>query len=362
MNLNPEEKPFPILKLPFLPLSNVLHNFDYLEMLDFSFVSKKCQFVIQLIKFADFEICLNFQRNRSPKKLLAIIFYRRKKCIFEFSIDELNNRKKYLKRKDESTEIMDDKHMIWIDSAKEWTDYICGLFRMELNYIYLPSDGSMQEMSDLSEWINNRKNEIDYCEFRGDDTNSDSIELFFKKAEFSIHNLSFGLEQPYLRKPLPFEALDLTEVYLSSKTWEKPVTWITVNDVINFKYRRIVMGVCQFNENDINRIIRSWLDGNNPQMEFFTVALKPLNFDLVLDGIEFEKKDRMDKIMFVYDFMGREECHIFEGGFDIRREDGTLATIQQIRRFWSDTSKLWFAMAVWPYNKFPYKGQKRLDL
>ncbi|EFO88065.1 hypothetical protein CRE_27972 [Caenorhabditis remanei] len=358
MNLYPEEKTFPILKLPFLPLSNVLHNFNYLEMLDFSFVSKKCQFVIQLIK-SDFEICLNFQRNRSPKKLIAIIFYRRKKSIFEFLIDELNRRKKYLKRNDESTQSMDDKHMIWVDSAKEWTDYICGLFQKKHNYIYLHSDGSIQEMSDISEWINNRQNALDYCEFSGDETNSDSIELFFKKAQFSIHNLSFALDQPYLRKPLPIEALDLTELSFSSKTWKKPITWITVNDIINLNYRRIVMGVCQFSENDINRIIKRWLDGNNPQVEFFTVALKPLNFHLVLDGIEFERRDRMDKII---DFMGREECHIFEGGYDIRGKDGTLATIQQIRSFPSDTSKFWFAMAVWPYNKFPYKGEERSKL
>lgn len=334
---------FTILKLPFIPLRNILQNFNYLEILDFSFVSKKCQYVTQSTKFGNFEVSLSLQSERSP-----IVFYQKYRFLFKFSVDDLNNRTKYMKRNVKSNQFITEQDPSWVEMAKEWTDYICGLFRKDVGHLFLSSNGSFEEVLSITEWINKRQSTLEYCEFYGDRTNSESIELFFQKAEFSIHRLSLELRQPSLIKPLKFKRLNMTELFATSSTSKYPVDWLTVDDMINSDCGRIMIEACSFNENDINRIIKGWLKGNNPRMEFFTVASKLFDFELVLDGIEFEKKNDPLQRSCKFEFIKDQIEYQFDGGFDIRRKDGRLATIQQRNYFQSETPMFRFVMVVWP--------------
>ncbi|KAF1758345.1 hypothetical protein GCK72_014803 [Caenorhabditis remanei] len=251
-------------------MSNVLRNFDYLEIIDFSLASNKCQFVIQSMKFQTFGIY------------------------------------KYLKRNTALTQHKTERNTICIEFTKEWTDYICALFRKDLSCLAMNSNSSTHEILSITDWINKKQWTLEYY-----------VDAFFVKNRSSKY----------------------------------PVNWLTVDDIMISLCRIIMIETCSFDENDINRILKGWLNGNNSQLESFTVVLKMLNFQLVLDGIDFERKDETLKREFEYEFAGRQ-CNTlqFTGGFDIRRKDGTLATVQQRYHFPSNAPIFWFVMVVWPNN------------
>ncbi|KAF1758095.1 hypothetical protein GCK72_014553 [Caenorhabditis remanei] len=146
--------------------------------------------------------------------------------------------------------------------------------------------------------------------------------------------------------------LDLNGLIASSSTVNYPVNWITEEDIITSNCVTIVIGVCYFNENNLNRVLKGWIDGNNPRMTIFTLAVKRLDFELLLDGIEFEEKDESLKRTFESEYMAGKLMYEFEGGFDIRQKNGKLATIQQKKKPYKNGEEqiFWFVMAVWPNN------------
>ncbi|EFO91227.1 hypothetical protein CRE_14429, partial [Caenorhabditis remanei] len=253
-------------------------------------------------------------------------------------------RYKYLKRNTELAQSKTEINTICIEFTKEWADYTCGLFRKNLTCLSLSPNSSTHEILSITDWINKKQSTLEFCEFSGDDANSESINLFFEKRKVSIGNLSFGLRQEYGIRPLKFGVLDVDEFFVSNRSSKYPVNWLTVDDIMISFCRIIKIEACSFDENDINRILKGWLNGNNSQLESFTVVLKMLNFQLVLDGIDFERKDETLKRSFEFEFAGKQCTHQFTGGFDIRRKDGSLATIQQRYHFPSDALMFWFMM------------------
>ncbi|KAF1758574.1 hypothetical protein GCK72_015033 [Caenorhabditis remanei] len=211
------------------------------------------------------------------------------------------------------------------------------------------TNASLEDMTIISKWMNKRQSTLEYCDLTGCDTNSESIELFFKKAKFSINRLSYELTQPYEMKPFSCGILDATEFFATSTTSECPVNWIKTDEIINSSCERILIEACSFDENDINRILKGWVEGGgHSRMKFFSAAVKILDFELLLDGIEFEEKDESLIRPFKFDFMGKEVQFIFKGGFDIRSKDGKLATIQQRNPLGPENYMFWFTMSVWP--------------
>ncbi|EFO96139.1 hypothetical protein CRE_23848 [Caenorhabditis remanei] len=293
MNIVPETKTIPILKLPAVPLSNILRNFNQLEIVDFSLASKKCQFIIKSIKFDKFHIGLGLQPKRDP-----ILFYWDYYLYFEFSIDDLKKRNKYMNGGGTWSQLSNDENEMRIKCATVWADYVCDLFRRDIAFLYLNSNESLQEMSAITEWMNTRQTCLEFCEFSGDDTNSDIIDLFFEKTKFSIQNLCYDLRHTHEIRQFNCGTLDLNGLFASSSTVNYPVNWITEEDILTSNCVTIVIGVCYFNENNLNRVLKGWIDGNNPRMAIFTLAVKRLDFEMLLDGIEFEEKDESLKRTF----------------------------------------------------------------
>ncbi|EFO93063.1 hypothetical protein CRE_10264 [Caenorhabditis remanei] len=249
------------------------------------------------------------------------------------------------------SQLSNDENEMRFKYVTVWADYVCDLFRRDITFLYLNSNESLQEISAITEWMNTRQTCLEYCEFSGDDTNCDTFDLFFEKMKFSIQNLCYAMRHTHEIRQFNCGILDLNGLIASSSTVNYPVNWITEEDIITSNCVTIVIGVCYFNENNLNRVLKGWIDGNNPRMTILTLAVKRLDFELLLDGIEFEEKDESLKRTLKSEYMAGKLMYEFEGGFDIRQKNGKLATIQQKKPYKNGEEQIfWFVMAVWPNN------------
>ncbi|EFO90795.1 hypothetical protein CRE_08134 [Caenorhabditis remanei] len=263
-------KPFRILKLPYVALKNVIMNLDQLEVLDFSFISKKCRSIIKSTKFVNFTVKLNMQTARCP-----FAFVRERKTICEFSTENLKTRNRYMNGgRIALSQYSNEGEGICIECAQIWADYICDIFRIDIDTLDLEPNQSVEKMILIAEWLNKRQSSLRCCYFYGTETNSDSLDRFFDTN---------------------FEHI------LASNC---VTLWIEASS---------------FDEGDLNRFIKGWLNGNNPTMEFFHVIVKRLDPDLLFDGIRYEKKD--NSLIRNYDCKAVGVQYEFKGGFEIRRND-----------------------------------------
>ncbi|KAF1757773.1 hypothetical protein GCK72_014229 [Caenorhabditis remanei] len=289
-------------------LIGILVPLPYIK-LDFSFISKRCRLIVKSTNLGNYDIGMSFR----PDQYL------------------IRKRNKYINA--EVKPYLDDRKEISLKFAKVWVEYVCDLFRIGLNFLLLNSSASIEHMSSVAEWMNSICSNVCLCDISGDDVNSDSVTRFFEKATFSINVLVFELRQEYEISPIHCGVLNIDQVVVSTITTKTPCSWFTVDQVLTSNCITMMIGACTFGERDLNRIIKSWISGNNPRMEFFHAVVYPLDFELVLDGIEFEKRDLTLIRRLKIPFLTKQIEYTFFGGFDIRRQDGTVATIQQMGLF-----------------------------
>ncbi|KAF1769013.1 hypothetical protein GCK72_000826 [Caenorhabditis remanei] len=335
-------KPLRILKLPYVALRNIIMNLDQLEVLDFSFISKKCRSIIKSTKFANFTVKLNMQTAQCP-----FAFIRERKTICEFSTEILKTRNRYMNGgRIALSQYSNDGEGICIECAKIWGDYICDIFRIDIDTLDLEPNQSVEKMISIAEWLNKRQSSLRCCYFYGTETNSDSLDRFFETADFSIQKLVLLLNQTYKISPLSPKILNVNCLWASSKNWRHLIDWITVEHILASNCVTLWIEASSFHENDLNRFIKGWLNGNNPTMEFFHVIVKRLDPDLLFDGIRYEEKD--NSLIRNYDCKAVGVQYEFKGGFDIRRSDGRVATLQQKTHLQNPCQIYHFAMIVWP--------------
>lgn len=338
--MNTVIQPFPILKLPFIPLNNIIQNFNQLQILDFSFVSKKCRCVIKSMKLVNYDIALSLQFRRD-----LIKFAYNKVPTFRISSYILQKRNKYMNM--EEDRCYNKMSRVCLKWAKIWMDYICDLFRAKLNFLCLNSNTSVVEISAVAEWMNSLQSEFWLCHIRRYHNNSDILNAFFENVTFPIRTLNFDLKLESKVKPINCFISGVEEVFASTEKSKTIVNWINIDQLLTSNCVRIIMiEACTLSENDLNRLIKGWINGSMAHLEFFTAAVKQVDADLLLHGIDFEKRDPNLTRVFESVYMKRQLQRKFEGGYDIRRQDGTVATIQQKRRL-PGTVLLRFEMAVW---------------
>ncbi|EFO97167.1 hypothetical protein CRE_03476 [Caenorhabditis remanei] len=329
-------QPFPILKLPFVALWNVIRSMGMKETIDLSFTSKKLVAIIKSIPIADPEITLEIRPDEQPSFLP------------EETFQPLTMTEKFQKRKKSMDGKLDRKKM-----SIEYVEYICALFRNEISTLLINVNTSSLVLTSLLEWMNDRQPVLTSCLIYGDCISKETINTFFEKREFSIRQLCFKLKPSPETKPFNFKIFELEEfvVQIMDITNSTP-NWITVETVLTSNCIVMCIGVSPFTGTDLNRIIKGWINGNNPRMEYFRVVVKRFNLQTLLNGIEFEKRETTVKRMYIaenksYKIQRPIKKRTISGGYDIRRSDGTVATFQVLHRP-QNPSALWeFVMVVW---------------
>ncbi|CCD62001.2 F-box associated domain-containing protein [Caenorhabditis elegans] len=86
---------------------------------------------------------------------------------------------------------------------------------------------------------------------------------------------------------------------------------------------------------ELNLFLKHWANGSNPQMDFLTVDVDEQNvtYTRVLSGISYTNVSAQNILKFKHmpdnnkNYVNMEDFDVFEGGMNIKRIDGTVATI-----------------------------------
>ncbi|EFO97184.1 hypothetical protein CRE_03467 [Caenorhabditis remanei] len=332
-------KPFPILKLPFLVLIDIVKNLKKLEIIELSLASKKCRLIIKSIKIpnpgVDFKLVTSTELSQTAND-------GRVPC----SQQQFNYLTNYLKLRTYDIDGAD----ITVEFERAWAEYVCDLFGNNISSLIFDSNISDLDLASLSKWINKRQStsKMRLCRLYGDCSDSDSISLFFGARTFSIYHLSIQLKFSSKVTPINFGTLDMDEFVAQDEDIKHIPNWITVESVLTSNCVRIWIELCPFTGTDLNQIIKGWINGNNPRLEILHLAIKPFDLDQFAEGIEYEQRE-FDLLRFYSwnsDGMFRREVTIRKG-FDIVGHDGTVATFKIENRRWND-ERLWdFTLVVW---------------
>uniref|UniRef100_A0A1I7TMM4 FBA_2 domain-containing protein n=2 Tax=Caenorhabditis tropicalis TaxID=1561998 RepID=A0A1I7TMM4_9PELO len=99
---------------------------------------------------------------------------------------------------------------------------------------------------------------------------------------------------------------------------------------------------------DVNLFLNQWMNGGNPKLRRLYLRLKHFILGTILNGIEGIWRDDHDWI--TYTSFDNLKCQ-FNSSFEIRRNDGTIASIVSTGRFEQQD----FSVYIWPdYKGVPY--------
>ncbi|KAF1760783.1 hypothetical protein GCK72_009033 [Caenorhabditis remanei] len=201
--------------------------------------------------------------------------------------------------------------------------------------LFLNSNASIEQMSAVAEWTKSLFSECWFCHIAGDDANSETFEL---NHEYEIAPIDCGV-------------LNAQEVLIYSKPTKYPVNWFTLEQTMRSNWTKLMFGACTFDASDLNQFIKGWLNGNNSKMEVFRAVVKPYIRDLVLDGIEYEERDITERRRpYNTSFFNNAFNSYFIGGYYIRRNDGTVASIQEDFKYLGPQIMIIFTFVVWPQD------------
>uniref|UniRef100_A0A1I7U8K8 F-box domain-containing protein n=1 Tax=Caenorhabditis tropicalis TaxID=1561998 RepID=A0A1I7U8K8_9PELO len=166
---------------------------------------------------------------------------------------------------------------------------------------------------------------------------------------FTLKNITdYGKEVFYLTQKLKINKALLFGMLSTSDGWDSlPVKfdvdflqldkwdfdrWFSIDDIIFSNCIVFDFGNLQFSVFDINRFIKSWIQGSNSRMKYFRVNSKLMDYHDLINGIQVIENDRLVSRTFTY--YGPELLNFFEfvGGSDVQSISGKRATFQQDSR------------------------------
>ncbi|KAF1766418.1 hypothetical protein GCK72_006375 [Caenorhabditis remanei] len=286
---------FPLLKLPYVVLNNVISNFKQREILEFSFVSKKCSSIIKTSNLFRFEIRISFKENLPVVSFTPPGKFTLGNC--HIGKDYFETRENYMKV--DMNKLSGDVNEKNLQLSLTWADYIFDLYHLNnIAGIYLSSNSSLNKVNTIVEWLNGRIPYPTNFFFYGSETNENGLKLFFDRLNVNIRELSLQLTVVKDLKPFIRRFLDLDRFEAYGKSFTYPIKWITMDYILSSTFKSIYMRYTSFTEMDFNRFIKGWLNGNHSRIESFYADVQQMNPDLVIDGIEVE--ERVDTVKRVF--------------------------------------------------------------
>ncbi|EFO97180.1 hypothetical protein CRE_03466 [Caenorhabditis remanei] len=340
-------QPFPILKLPFVALWNVIKSMERKELIDLSFTSKRLVTIIKSIPIpnSDIEIGItNLQSSFFPQQNIQPLIM----------TEDLQERIKHLGGKFDFNEST-GKEIIQFEYSKAFIDYICALYRSEIFAVQIDVRIPIPLLTSVLEWMNDRQPVLTSCLIYGDCKDNETIDRFFQKRILPIRQLHLNLKLSPEAKTFNFGILEMEEFtarHRDINTLNPIPNWITVETVLTSNCIIMCIGASPFTVADLKRIIKGWINGNNPRMEYFHVEVKKFNLRSLLKGIEYEKRETTFERMYIpknksYKIQRPVTKRTISGGYDIRRSDGTVATFQVLSRPQNPTALWKFVMVIW---------------
>ncbi|EFO91836.1 hypothetical protein CRE_20647 [Caenorhabditis remanei] len=274
---------FPLLRLPTLPLLNCIQYLKVFEIIDFSLLSKRTKTLVSLVNWNQPDIHLNFIEDSQI-------------CL----------------------KFPNDPGLEWIlDFESEFDD--------ELNHTLEHRWKSNCKMGvcTLQPSVVDVHIKIDYI--------TAPTLLFILDNIKMTDNFSLNLE---VNTP-DFEynqAIDIPTLILSHSHW------ITLKSILNSSSRVLILDESNLNLHDINTLLKCWLNGSNPQLEYISIrrSIKKMEenveeaFQIITKDLEVRKHEedgRKPMKIVLHKKATYQLSNVV--CYDIVRDDGTIGTFHQ---------------------------------
>lgn len=333
---------YPLLKLPYLALKQVVVRLDFIK---FALCSAKCYRIVKTIKLNARQLRVNYRQNHQGLQLEFKWFF-----LYDWNFDGWNSEEmddyedeeeeeyKLVNKTTFPSQITPDPNGNNIASMEYLIDFVKDLFEISYITYVLKSDGFANFQKYLSDRFVNREGVCDqilissYC-------NPD----FLMKTEdfhFVLDNIPKGIE------------IKLTGDFPNDFKYEKPLTqkkistdtdeWMTTEHILNSNFQHLkVLFNCKFSLEDYNLFMKKWL--NHELHEDFRYVFMSINYryetdwnendehmKTILDGLDVKEYDHTRNLEnYPFEPIFREH----EKLFDIHRDDGMIASISLSDRF-----------------------------
>ncbi|EGT33893.1 hypothetical protein CAEBREN_30692 [Caenorhabditis brenneri] len=247
---------------------------DFVEIIDFSLISKKSQAFVRSLHFKNkiklvsiFEKDMKFQLKNKENEEGVLI-----------QKEHLESREKYLKITPVEEEEM---NFAW---TKVWSDYLSRIFNCEVNHLRIGINEYEGRIPAITEFINSRQSSIEECSLEGVIKDMDELEWFFNNCK--INNLLIITQKPESQtKPISYRFVLRYFIIHGFQDW------ISIDNLLSYDCQDFYFQRCPFTETDLNRFLKAWIGGSNQRMKGFHVTVQSLDLDILLDGIEWERRE-----------------------------------------------------------------------
>ncbi|EFO92158.1 hypothetical protein CRE_11110 [Caenorhabditis remanei] len=325
---------FPLLQLPMVPLKQVMRNWDLYELFDFSLISKRSRMAVKVHSMSSsIELSVTFNQHFG-------ICVKRRETDYHFQFSMLNPRNQYLNRITPFEHESDD----WYNSLnlnKLWIDYLCTIYKCDVVYIRLDGDICTGKFVSLSNWLNGRQKSLKDCIILGLVVDSKEISAFLEKCKITRY-LLIDRQQSLKIEPIHCNfQMDLLEIHSVTST-----DWLSIDTILTSDCIQIMLGNFKFDETDLNRFLKEWINGSNQRLKRFRVIVKDLNLEVLTSGIEVEEIPVTVERIFENKECGSKKLKL-KGGYDIRNNKGMLATFLKTPNPKYPIGTVQFDMFVW---------------
>ncbi|KAF1758554.1 hypothetical protein GCK72_015013 [Caenorhabditis remanei] len=135
--------------------------------------------------------------------------------------------------------------------------------------------------------------------------------------------------------------MDLLEIHSVTST-----DWLSIDTILTSDCIQIILGNFKFDETDLNRFLKEWINGSNQRLKRFRVIVKDLNLEVLTSGIEVEEIPVTVERIFENKECGSKKLKL-KGGYDIRNNKGMLATFLKTPNPKYPIGTVQFDMFVW---------------
>ncbi|EGT57688.1 hypothetical protein CAEBREN_24722 [Caenorhabditis brenneri] len=289
-----------VQKLPYLALKCLISSLGPVEKIDFSLCSKKCRRAVKICTPKDsVKVTLNFTRH-SHLTLNAV------------DCDEVSIL--------DSDKLFKQLHHINRGNFNEiiipWADYTCDVLNCKVNGMVFDIC-SQKTLSQINRWLKVRKESLQYCEIQEDFPRSHYVYIL---RNFDIELLNFNKNKSLkdyewfvtIKKKLCLNMRDDQRVHLET--------------ILDCSCPQIEVHYGKWRRYDVYLFVSAWLRGILPDLSLFVITeLDYFSLEDILRGIDATKLDDNVENRYIGIF---NDNKVISGGWDIRRNDGEIATIK----------------------------------
>ncbi|CAO4363501.1 unnamed protein product [Caenorhabditis nigoni] len=327
-------KRFPILRIPLVVLTEVVTQLEPAEMVSMSLCSKRSFNVLKanhLNSSKNWELHLSDQDDETPGFPRVYIFLPDLFCNLEMlsarTISDLKSENsQFVKIGSHRVPAVVENGFLntyWEDRVqglKFITDYTCSLFSIHVSSVTIyknslwifewVSQRQLEPLKQANWWCAYRKNE----DFWDDEVFSSAMRQC--RPTEKLYIISEPSKNYRLTEKFPkVNAIDISQA-----------GWVTIDNLMSIDSKEICIGESQLSTADIIELVKHWLAGGMPRMEYINIDSNHLN------ELEFLNEELAPFVVPIaenrkYQINSFGDEFEFVGGYSIQREDGVKATI-----------------------------------